>query len=194
MTRIIVLLSLIATNCLTTAPAAMINGTLNLRAGSVVDHPEIGQTTGILAWSNPAVSNRSGDFVALISPDQAVNLVAPWSFESGPVSQFWSVGGFVFDLVSSEIVEQNETRLTVSGTGLIRGNGFDPTPGSWNYGRQIAGAAQTFAGLSNEVSWLSFTATPPAASVPDSGATAALLAGGLLGLGFMGAHRRQTSL
>ena len=41
----------------------------------------------------------------------AVNLVAPWSFESGPVSQFWSVGGFVFDLVSSEIVEQNETRI-----------------------------------------------------------------------------------
>jgi len=57
----------------------------------------------------------------------------------------------------------------IEGTGIITGNGFDPTPGVWSFSQQAGrGTVLTFSGTTS--------------AVPDGGMTLALLGAGLMGL------------
>ena len=70
--------------------------------------------------------------------------------------------------------------VSVSGTGIVSGNGYDPTPMSWDFTSQDPNA-----GTSPD-SWTfsaSGASTPP--SVPDGGSTAMLLGAALTGLAFL---------
>jgi VPDSG-CTERM motif len=77
---------------------------------------------------------------------------------------------FTFDLLVSTIVFQGNGFLSVSGTGTISGNGFDPTFGTWSFSTQNPSSNGIF----------SFSAAGQA--VPDGGSAVALLGLALTGI------------
>ena len=114
----------------------------------------------------------TGDF-ASIAPGTDVTMATPWIFNpSTPTPNFWSVGGFTFNLLSATIVTQTNTFLDVTGNGIISGNGFTPTAGQFAFSVQNAGGGHhlNFSFSANEV------------EVPDGGSTVALLGLALTGI------------
>jgi hypothetical protein len=127
--------------------------------------------TLLLSWQNTIVQSVSGDFDTFINPLDPATFSAPWLFDpSTPTPALWSVGGFTFDLIASTIVFQGNGFLSVSGTGTISGNGFDPTFGTWSFSTQNPSAKGIF----------SFSAAGQA--VPDGGSAVALLGIALTGM------------
>jgi VPDSG-CTERM motif len=132
---------------------------------------------GLGGAGSPFVASADGSFTGL--DGFAATFTAPWSFNSGAVANFWSVGGFVFNLFSSSITVQAGGSLIVDGTGTITGNGLDATAGSWHFTTQNPSARGVF----------SFSAATGA--VPDGGSAVALL--GIAFLGLEGLRRKLHS-
>ena len=83
-------------------------------------------------------------------------MAQPWNFNSGSLPALWSVGGFTFNLTSSSIVLPRVNGfISVSGTGMITRNGFNPTPGTWRFSSQNPSANGVFSFSA------STTANPP---------------------------------
>lgn len=141
--------------------------------GSVT--PNLGTAYTIDAWVSSIVVGASGAFSGLNG--QAVNYFGGWQI-GAPQVNLWQVGGFSFDLVSAVTnyypADPNfpgtPDFLTVEGMGTLYGPvGFAPTQASWSFSTQGPGTPL--------FSWSSSTN-----SVPDGGATVALLGFSLLGL------------
>jgi hypothetical protein len=99
-------------------------------------------------------------------------MAQPWIFNpSTPTPALWSVGGFTFNLLSSTIVTQNASFLSIKGTGIVSGNGFEPTAMDWAFTTQSSG------GRSRQ--FFSFSAN---GAVPDGGSAVALLGLALTGI------------
>ena len=150
--------------------AAFITGNIGFTGRVTYDTGSAGNATQVATWINPAVNGTSGDFTT-IANGTAVSFAAPWSFVSGPVASFWSVGGYTFNLLSSGITSQGGTPgltgfVVINGTGTVSGNGFQTTALNWSFTSQDPGVT------SNP---LTFTFSAAGTSVPDGGATAALL-------------------
>jgi hypothetical protein len=132
-----------------TAPmAAPITGTITIRGGAHPNTTSVNTATQVTNWLNgnnqpPTVVSRSGSF-ASVSVGAAVTMAAPWNFNSGSLPALWSVGGFTFNLTASSIVMQANGFLNVRGTGMISGNGFNATPGSWKFSTQNPAANGVF--------------------------------------------------
>lgn len=96
-----------------------------------------------------------------------------------PVDPLWTIGGFSFKL--SHITYINEVTggtfeyLNLAGNGILSGNGFDPTSGSWTFSAD--GSKGEFA----------FSST----NVPEPG-IALLLGAGLIGFGISRKLRKTT--
>ena len=161
------------------AQATLITGQLNI-AGTATYDKTIGSATEVKQFINVhAEGMNTGDFAG-IAFNTPVAMTAPYIFNpSTAAPMLWSVGGFTFDLMSSTIDFQSSAGLLISGTGIISGNGFDPTPGTWHWSQQ-GGSGTT----------LSFSATTEG-PVPDEGMTATLLGLGLAGLVGVGQLRRR---
>jgi hypothetical protein len=160
-----------------TASAALINGAITFSGGATLDADDVGDATGVTGWVNAVVESRSGDFASYTLVGDSVSLVSPWSFNSGAIAAFWTVGGFTFDLTSSSVIFQGANAVVVEGTGILKGNGFQDTNGSWSFSTQDPDANGVF----------SFSAS--GASVPDGGTTAALLGAALVGLSLLARRR-----
>jgi hypothetical protein len=124
-----------------TATATPINGSITIRGGAELNTGSVNTATQVTGWLSgsggaPRVVSRSGDFVTYVTVGATVTMAAPWNFNSGPLPALWSVGGFTFNLTASSIVLQGNGFLSVSGTGMITGNGFNNTPGSWRFTAQ----------------------------------------------------------
>jgi hypothetical protein len=124
---------------LTVAPAfadttvAPITGTIDFGGTVTFDTTSLATATRVNIWNTSFVLQSSGDFSS-IAPGTNVTMAAPWIFNpSTPTNSLWSVGGFTFDLNASVIVQQTSNFLNVTGTGVISGNGFSPTPGTWSF-------------------------------------------------------------
>ena len=90
----------------------------------------------------------------------------------------WTIGGFSFAMTTLEH-ESLGTQLLLYGTGMMTGNGFDPTPGVWNFSGQ-------------EVDQQNFTwsaSTGSQAPIPEP-ATMLLFGTGLMGLAAVGRRKR----
>jgi hypothetical protein len=125
---------------------------------------------GLGGMGSPFVASADGSFTGL--DGLAVTFTTPSSFNSGAVASFWSVGGFVFNLISSSITVQAGGSLIVDGIGTITGNGFDVTAGSWHFTTQNPSARGVF----------SFSAATGTSDVPDGGSAVALLGIAFVGL------------
>jgi hypothetical protein len=156
------------------AQAVEISGVIQFAGKAVLNGP-VGTATGVTSWSSSApglvagqanVIDASGDFAALAGT--LATFGAPWSFNSG-INPLWSVGGFVFNLTSSAITAQNTSTVSASGSGIVTGNGFDPTAGTWYFSTQPGSINSAF----------SFSAS---SEVPEGGSAVAMLGMGLLGI------------
>jgi hypothetical protein len=174
----------------TVAVAVPINGTFTL-TGDLQQSGPVGFTfdsaTGVSAWSSILVNNVQGDFSPFLATGDTLTIKAPWSFNSGSVPDFWTASGFHFDLISSSVAFQSATSLAVYGTGTVWGNGFDPTPGVWNFSTQSIAANNMF-------SFSAAVGTGAAASVPDGGLTLLFLGGGLVGLSLIARHHKPNAI
>ena len=125
--------------------------------------------TGVGTWSNTIVNGADGDFVPLVSQNDTVWFSPNWTFNSGAVAPFWQVQGFQFDLINSVVDFHTANAISVSGTGTLSGNGFDPTNGIWQFSTQNIAVGGKF----------SFSAS---SAVPDGSSTVLLLGLGIVGM------------
>jgi hypothetical protein len=116
-----------------------------------------------------SVTSGTGDFAG-IAPGTQATMAQPWIFNpSTPTPSLWTVGGFTFDLLTSTVVTHNAQFLTILGTGIVSGNGLDPTSMEWSFTSQNLGGTI-----------FSFSATGVA--VPDGGPAVALFGIALVGI------------
>lgn len=156
----------------TSAHAAKINGAITFSGNAILDNSALNLATKVVGWATPTVGSTSGNFTS-VANGTAVTFASPWTFTS-PANPFWSVGGFTFNLTSSAIRTQDSEFLDIRGTGIVSGNGFEPTNGTWRFSSQAPGAG---------AGGTSFSFSGSTATVPDGGATLALLGVSFLGLG-----------
>jgi hypothetical protein len=132
----------------------------------------VNDATQVIGWldedgNRATVQSVSGVFANFAQVGDFVDFTSAWSFESGPIDMFWQVDGFTFNLVVSHILFQADGFLAVWGKGLITGHGYT-SGGNWRFSTQDDPADGVF----------SFSAS----TVPDGGATVALLGLSLAGI------------
>ena len=170
------------------ASAAYIQGSIFFSGKVAVDTSSSNATaaTKITSWkalgsgsgltNKLSVTDASGDFTpVLTNPFSLAAFTSPWVFTSTNIPNFWSVGGFSFDL-SSATKSVAGSGFVVDAVGFLKGTGFENTPGSFSIsvsGNKIDGR---------------FNASADSTAVPEGGAAIALL--GLSLLGLEGARRR----
>ena len=96
----------------------------------------------------------------------------------------WTVGGFSFNLSTVTINTQTPSTLGLNGTGVIVGNGFDPTPYIWSFS-----ADEATVGGNTRVAFSAASVTDIAA-IPEPGSLL-LLGSGLIGLAWL--RRKRNS-
>lgn len=165
------------------AQASFISGSISFDGTATLNGP-ITTATGFTSFTGVDVADltQTGDYSGT---DGSLVTMTGFDFDpfNGPVTPLWTFDysgkTYSFDLNTITGVSRANFGgfdfLTVSGSGVANITGFSATNGSW---------ALTTQSQSNSTT-LSFSA---ASAVPDSGATAALLGLGLIGLA--GAARR----
>ncbi len=161
------------------AQATAITGDIQFAGEVQFDTNSLATATRVVTWFDvfhnagfSSVTSGTGDFAG-IAPGTSAAMTQPWIFNpSTPTPGLWSVGGFSYDLLTSTIVTQNASTLFITGTGIVSGNGFDPTSMDWSFTTQSAGG--------NTRTTFSFSANGLA--VPDGGSAVALLGLALVGI------------
>jgi hypothetical protein len=126
-----------------TIHADLITGDVQFTGGITYDTDSAGTATAITAWVDPFVTLTSGTFAngpySLSNHAAATFSPLTWNLNtSTPITNFWNVGGFKFELFSSQIIAQQPDTgfslgyMVVGGPGIVSGNGFTPTAFSWS--------------------------------------------------------------
>ena len=160
--------------------AAPIVGDITFAGRVTFDTNDVNTADSVTSWFNTHVENSDGDFGS-VAPNTAVTFAAPWIFDpSTPTPNFWSTGGFTFDLLSATILNQGHGFLNIEGTGIVSSSNeaFDPTIGTFDFSAQSPRTAGTF----------SFSAGTQ--DVPEPGSLAMLT----LGAGILAGLARRTVL
>jgi hypothetical protein len=161
--------------------AIPVNGNIGFTGGVTYDTSSAATATEVTSWIAPIATLRSGAFLAVPFATPATFTSSVWTFSSTGINPFWSVGGFTFQLLSSFVFQQGGTPgstgfVVVDGTGIVSGNGYDPTVMSWSFTSQDPKSG------TNPDSW---TFSASASSVPDGGATVMLLGIALSGVALL---------
>ena len=181
--------------------ATSITGSIGF-SGSVVYNSgsDPGTASAVTSWISPVVSGVTGTFLApspfAVAKNTPVTFAhGNWNFNTpttSPIDNFWSVGGFTFELLTSFVVTEVPTEVVsgvtiygyviVDGTGIVSGHGYTPTVMSWTFSSYDPATG------SNPTSW-SFgaqdsTLAAPSA-VPDGGSTVLLLGLALSGVALL---------
>ena len=148
------------------------NNVITFAGGAELNSGSVNTATAVTGWLDengfgPTVQSVSGVFAAFVGVGDTVTFTPTWTFNSGFVAAFWTVDGFTFSLIASNIVFQGDGFVSVSGTGTITGNGYHSN-GTWSFSAQDDPSNGVF----------SFSAT----TAPDGGATVALLGLSLAGI------------
>ncbi|WP_207539499.1 PEP-CTERM sorting domain-containing protein [Sabulicella rubraurantiaca] len=148
----------------------------------------------------PCITGAGGSFsVDAVSPGSNmpvssgnVGTIQDFNFDSfsGPIANFFTVGGLSFDL--NTIIATQTTipplppgtaptdYLLISGTGTLRAAGFDATPGTFTFSGQTDGI-----NLVGDFTFSGGSAALPVQTPVPAPAGLALLGAGLLGLGLV---------
>jgi hypothetical protein len=153
------------------AQATAVNGNIQLAGEVKFNTTSLATAHSVTTWYDvfhnagfSSVTSATGDLAGIASGTQAT--MQPWAFNpSTPTASLWSVGGFTFNLLSSTIMTQNASTLVIEGSGIVSGNGFDPTAMDWMFTTQSSGGRTrtTFSFSANGI------------AVPESGSAVALL-------------------
>jgi len=161
------------------AHATPITGMLNI-SGTANYNAPIATATQVTLFQDVVTGGKNTGSFAGIPAMVPVTMTSPYIFNpSTPVPALWSVAGFTFDLTATTFLDQSVHGILIEGTGIIMGNGFDPTVGVWSFSQQAGRGTQ-----------LTFSATT-STQVPDGGMTSTLLGLGLAGLVGAGQLRRK---
>jgi VPDSG-CTERM motif len=164
----------------TTAQAVVlpgINGSISFSSSTggdriLLDTSSLATATAVTNWGSPIVDAASGDLAGLAGSSATFT---PFVFGSG-VSPLWTVGAFSFNLTSSFVEFQSANSISIVGSGVMKSASYKDTPGSFfltiNPPSILDGRQQ-----------LRFSYSAGTQSVPDGGATLALLGVSFLGLG-----------
>ena len=166
------------------AQATAINGDIQFAGEVHFDTNSLATATRVVTWFDvfhnagfTSVTSGTGDFAG-IAPGTQATMAQPWIFTpSTPTPGLWSVGGFSYDLLTSTVVTQNAGTLLITGTGIVSGNGFDPTSMDWSFTTQSSGGRTR----------TNFSFSANGTAVPDGGTTVMLLGAAL---GVLGMARR----
>ena len=155
--------------------AATIIGKIGIAGTATLDTADVNTATQVTGWPAAFVLTRSGDFPAGLLGGSPV-MSASWTFGASQPA-LWAIGGFTFDLLNSTIDIQGGDDLSVSGTGVVSGNGFDPTWMTWNFTSQNPGD-------NSNPPQFTFSASGQAFGqrVPEGGAALSMLGMGLVGV------------
>ena len=154
-----------------TVAATPITGGISFDGMVQLDSATVGSATKAISWSSAAVKTSSGSFAPLGSSD-ALTLAPLWLFNTGPMQNFWSVGGFNFNLSTSAIFSQDTSYLNVFLAGNVSGNGYETTA--------FTGSFQINQSPVNGVT--KFSQNYSFNGVPDGGSTMLLLGAAMSGL------------
>src|SRR5215813_6080554 len=149
------------------AQAAHINGDIQFAGEVAFDTHSLATATKVMTWFDvfhnagfSSVTSATGDIAMFVSSGDQASMPNVWTFNPSMATPgLWSVGGFTFDLLSSTVITQNATTLVITGTGIVSGNGFNPTAMSWDFTTQSAGGNTR----------TSFSFSGNGAAVPDGG-------------------------
>jgi hypothetical protein len=174
------------------AQADPIVGTITFGGAVTFDTNSASTATAVTAWhganglGNPYVIDADGSYLPFVTPGSGVTFAPQtWFFNTAvPIVNFWSVGGFHFELTASSIFSHPMGGVIVNGHGWITGNGFDRTYGTWSFTTQDP--------TSGQPARFSFSAA--VGSVPDSGSTVAFLGLALVGVEALRRRMRTTRL
>jgi VPDSG-CTERM motif len=161
------------------AQAAPISGDVQFVGEVQFDTNSLATATTVVTWfdvfHNAGFSNvtsATGDFAG-IAPGTQASMPNAWIFNpSTATPALWSVGGFTFDLLSATVVTQTAQNLSIEGSGIVSGNGFDNTAMDWSFTTQSAGGTTR----------TTFSFSANGAAVPDGGSAVALLGLALTGI------------
>jgi hypothetical protein len=161
--------------------AVPINGAITFAGGCELDTGTVNTATTVTGWLDqggmmPHVQSSSGD---LSGAGPLAVFTAPWTFISGAHPALWTVvaGGitFTFNLSASHVVSQGGGFVNVAGTGILTASsGFDPTAFTWSFSAQDPPAGTPIP--------LVFSFSASGQTIPDGGATVALLGLALAGI------------
>ena len=163
------------------AQATAIQGNINFAGGVQFDTNSLATATQVTTWFDvfnnagftSVAPGGTGNFAGILPGTQAT-MAQPWIFTPSTATPgLWSVGGFTFDLLTSTVVTQNVNFLTITGSGIVSGNGFAPTNMDWSFSTQS----------SNGRPRVKFSFSADANAVPDGGTTVMLLGAALGALG-----------
>ena len=103
----------------------------------------LGSATGIdFSFDEFQVSPASGDFAGLLDDTGTITDLQFNPF-NGPIVDFWTVGGFSFELTSLYEIPRPPSFaspfLTLTGEGIIRHDDYQDTLGIWTFGGTAGG-------------------------------------------------------
>jgi hypothetical protein len=150
-----------------TSQAVPITGNVGFSGAVQLNSTSVQTATEALAWYETVVNGQSGSFSG-IANGTPVALATPWFFNSGTLNNFWTVGGFTFNLASSHIFSQDALFLNIVLAGTVTASGFDPTAFTGTF--QVANPPANGSAIFTER--FSFSSVR---AVPEGGATALLL-------------------
>lgn len=165
------------------AQAVPIQGSINFAGAVHLDNNNLALATTVGTWfdisGNAGFSNvapgGTGDFAGIAAGTQAT--MTQWIFNPSTLTAgLWSVGGFTFDLLTATVVTQTANFLNILGTGIISGNGFDPTAATWSF------TISNSDGLPHPIFAFGASASTLGQQVPDGGSAVALLGLALIGI------------
>ena len=172
------------TLCVQRAQAVLQNPALNFSGGVELNSGSVNTASEVMTWLDeggflPTVDSASGNFATFVNVGDSIMFSNNWNFSSGgPVTSFFQVDGFTFNLIASTVVFQQDGFLLISGTGTVTGHGYNNRPAAFHFSAQDDPSNGVF----------SFSG---GIEVPDGGATLALL--GLALAGIEGIRRKLRS-
>lgn len=150
-----------------TAISAPITGSIDIDGNASLDADEVNAATQVSVWSANSTGNPTGAFTNVPNGTAVSFSPSAWLFASGSVTNFWSAGGFTFNLTSSTIAFDSGGFLNVSLTGTISGNGYDTTACVGFFGTSDSSSIGGF-GFSEGMSF-GAVAAPPCLTLMECG-------------------------
>jgi len=138
-TGLLIAVTLAVTN-ICVVRGGLITGSVIFGGTAMLNTSSASTATAVTSW-NATVSSVSGSFTNIASGTPITFGTANWNFNTNnPATNFCSVGGFKFELLSSTITYQSGPPgigvVFVSGTGVVSGNSYTPTTFAWSFHTQ----------------------------------------------------------
>jgi len=111
------------------AAAALISGDINF-SGITNTFANDTEITTINFWGDMVVTGNTGDFSDINESTASFTNLTTIT----PTNNLWSFGGFSFDLlnITNNLITENGGAL-LTGTGIVKADGFEDTVYSWTY-------------------------------------------------------------